>query len=190
MLGAKQLANSYVTVDLGKFKRNLQRVQAYLNPETELMFTVKSNGYGHGLTEMALYAAEHCGIQKLATAMILEAVQLRQAGYRGFLLVLGGLPPAALPAVVEYDLITVCYHADLAIQLNELAAKAGKVLDIHLKIDSGMHRLGVAPGAELQQLLDVLKTLPHLHLDGCFTHLANADEVIEYQIWKESLLDK
>lgn len=108
--------------------------------------------------------------------MILEAVELRQAGYAGFLMVLGGIPPAALPAVVEYDLITACYNADLAIRLNELAGSAGKMLDIHLKIDSGMHRLGVTPGDELQQLLDVLRKLPHLHIDGCFTHLANADE--------------
>lgn len=176
MLSAKQLANSYVTVDFGKFKRNLQRVQSYLNSGTELMFTAKSNGYGHGLTEMALYAAEHCGIQKISTAMLLEAMELRQAGYAGFLMVLGGIPPAALPAVVEYDLVTACYNADLAIRLNELAGSAGKMLDIHLKIDSGMHRLGVTPGDELQQLLDVLKKLPHLHIDGCFTHLANADE--------------
>src|SRR5665647_233495 len=176
MLSSIQLANSYVSVDFGKFQRNLQRVQSYLNSGTELMFTAKSNGYGHGLTETALYAADHCGIQKISTAMILEAVELRQAGYADFLMVLGGIPPAALPAVVEYDLVTACYNADLAIQLNDLAGKAGKVLDIHLKIDSGMHRLGVTPGDELQQLLDVLKKLPHLHLDGCFTHLANADE--------------
>lgn len=176
MLNKEALANSLVTIHLGRFKRNIQRVQDYLGPQTELMYTVKSGGYGHGLKEMASYAVSSCGLQKLATATLGEAVELRQDGYRGYLMVLGGIPTAAFPAIPEYDLVTGCYNLDLARQLNLVAEAAHKKVEVHIKLDTGMHRLGVSPGEELQNLLDVLKTLPYLQVNGCYTHLANADE--------------
>lgn len=176
MLSKEALANSLVTIHLDRFRRNVQRVQNHLGPDVELMYTVKSGGYGHGLKEMAAYAVQHCGIRKLATATISEAVELRQDGYSGYLMVLGGIPKSAFAAIPEMYLVTGCYNVSLARELNRVAEQAGKKVEIHIKLDTGMHRLGVAPGEELQQLLDVLKTLPFLHVHGVYSHLANADE--------------
>lgn len=176
MINKETLANSLVTIHLDRFQRNIKRVQEYLGPQTELMYTVKSGGYGHGLKEMASYAVSSCGIEKLATATIGEAVELRQDGYLGYLMVLGGIPTAAFSAIPEYNLVTGCYNVDLAQELNRVAEAVNKKVEVHIKLDTGMHRLGVAPGEELQTLLDVLKTLPYLQVNGCYSHLANADE--------------
>ena len=179
MINQEDLANCLVTIDPEKFHNNIRKVREYLDPETKIMYVIKSMGYGHGLLEMADLALQSGLIDMLATATVEEAVSLRQNGFQGFLMILAGIPKKALPAVVQHDLVTACYNLETAQTLNQMAKDADKVLSVHLKIDSGMHRLGVAPGSELEFLLEGLKKLENLKVEGVFTHLANADEADE-----------
>ncbi len=168
-----ETANSIVTVDLSKVKRNIERIRAHIGPDVEIMYTAKSNGYGHGLIEPALYMRDRCGIRYFATGQIGEALSLRQAGLREFLLVMGGIPYEAVPAFVRNDLVATVYEDSIPEALEEEASRQGKRIPVHIKIDTGLRRFGVRPGEQLDHLLRTLHALPHLEIDGVYTHLAN-----------------
>lgn len=173
MPNSLEIANTVLTVDLGKVKRNIQRIRAHIGPDVEIMYTAKSNGYGHGLIEPTLYMRDQCGIHCFATGQLCEAVELREAGLQDFILVMGGIPYSGVPAFVANDLVATVYEDTIPLALNEEAARQGKKVRIHIKIDTGLRRFGVQPGEQLAHLLDTLRALPHLEIDGVYTHLAN-----------------
>ena len=166
-------ANSVVTVDLAKVKRNIERIRAHIGPNVDIMYTAKSNGYGHGLIEPTLYMRDHCGIHCFATGQLCEAVELRQAGIEDFILVMGGIPYSGVPSFVKNNFVATVYEDTLPRALNEEAAMQGKKVRVHIKIDTGLRRFGVQPGEQLAHLIETLKALPHLEIDGVYTHLAN-----------------
>ena len=90
-------ANSVLTVDLSKVQRNIERIRAHIGPDVDIMYTAKSNGYGHGLIEPTLYMRDHCNIHCFATGQLCEAIELREAGLQDFILVMGGFPIPASP---------------------------------------------------------------------------------------------
>jgi alanine racemase len=137
------------------------------------MAIVKANGYGHGAVPVAK-AALHQGAQWLGLGSVEEAIYLRQAGITAPMLVLG--PPLKWQAslAVENDLrVTVCTW-DVARELSHAAKLRGVPVRVHVKIDTGMGRLGVMPGAALD-FIKRLQTLPNLEVEGIFSHFATAD---------------
>jgi len=172
----KEAANSIITVDLKQIKKNIESIKNYLAPGTELMITVKSNGYGHGLVKPACYIRNNCGIDKFATSMVSEAVELREAGINCFMMVLGGIPYEAVPIVAEYDLVVPAYDPVFLSLLSDEAVKQRKTVKAHIKIDTGLRRLGVRLGAQLDELVEHVKTLPGIKIEGAYTHLANPNE--------------
>ena len=173
MSGTLETANTVVTVDLAKVKRNIERIRNHIGPNVDIMYTAKSNGYGHGLIEPTLYMQRECGIHCFATSQLCEALELRAAGLQDFLLVMGGIPYSGVPAFVENDLVATVYEDTLPRALNEEAARQGKKVRVHIKIDTGLRRFGVKAGEQLAHLLDTLSQLPYLEIDGVYTHLAN-----------------
>ena len=173
MSGTLETANTVVTVDLAKVKRNIARIRSHIGPDVDIMYTAKSNGYGHGLIEPTLYMQRECGIHCFATSQLCEALELRAAGLQDFLLVMGGIPYSGVPAFVENDLVATVYEDTLPRALNEEAARQGKKVRVHIKIDTGLRRFGVKAGEQLAHLLDTLSQLPYLEIDGVYTHLAN-----------------
>ena len=173
MSGTLETANTVVTVDLAKVKRNIARIRSHIGPDVDIMYTAKSNGYGHGLIEPTLYMQRECGIHCFATSQLCEALELRAAGLQDFLLVMGGIPYSGVPAFVENDLVATVYEDTLPRALNEEAARQGKKVRVHIKIDTGLRRFGVKAGEQLAHLLDTLGQLPYLEIDGVYTHLAN-----------------
>lgn len=170
-----EAANSVIIVDLKKIKRNVEKIKNHIGPDVELMITAKSNGYGHGLVEPCVYLMKNCNINKFATAMVSEAVQLREAGINCFIMVLGGVPYQAIPTLVEYNLVAPAYDHEFARLLSQESLKQNKVTKVHIKIDTGLRRLGVHVGKELQDLLDYLKTLKGIEIEGAYTHFADPD---------------
>ena len=173
MSGTLETANTVVTVDLAKVKRNIERIRNHIGPNVDIMYTAKSNGYGHGLIEPTLFMQRECGIHCFATSQLGEALELRAAGLQDFLLVMGGIPYSGVPAFVENDLVATVYEDTLPRALNEEAARQGKKVRVHIKIDTGLRRFGVKAGEQLAHLLDTLSQLPYLEIDGVYTHLAN-----------------
>lgn len=170
----KKTANSIITVDLNKVERNIGRIRSHIGSGVEIMYTAKSNGYGHGLIRPALFMSRNCGIHNFATGMLSEALELREAGLNDDILVLGGIPYTGVRDFVANDFIGTAYDEDLVRLFSEEAVKQGKNIRVHIKIDTGLHRLGVRVGEQLERLLDALEALPNMIIDGAYTHFANA----------------
>lgn len=166
-------ANSTVTVDLRVIGRNVEKIRRHMGVGVEFMATAKSNGYGHGLVEPVRYLRDQCGVEKFATAMVSEALTLREAGIDGFVMVLGGIPYGAIPAVIEHDLVVPAYDSVFLRELSRQAVVAKKSVQVHIKVETGLRRLGVRPGDELSQLLDLLEGLAGIEVGGVYSHLAN-----------------
>ncbi len=169
-------ANSVITVDLKQIGHNVRAIQERIGPTVELMITAKSNGYGHGLVPPAVYIFKNCGIRKFATSMVSEALELRAAGIDCFLMVLGGVPYSAIPSVVQQNLVTPAYDKEYLRLLNQHAQAMSKKMKVHIKIDTGLRRLGVKPGAQLDELVDYACTLDAIELEGAYTHLASPQD--------------
>ena len=160
-------------VDLGAVAYNVDILRRTIAPSL-VCAVVKADGYGHGAIAVseALLAS---GADWLAVALIEEAAVLRKAGIAAPILLLSQPRVADLPAVVRFDM-RVCVTSPVTAELLALAAKEqGKVVKVHLKVDTGMNRIGVAPGEALALARDIAGR-PELELEGIFTHCAVADE--------------
>ena len=169
-----ETATSIIRVDLPAVKRNVERIRRHIGPDTEIMYVAKSNGYGNGIVEPAVFLKRECGIRCFATSQIGEAIDLREAGIDDFLMVLSAVPFSAVPKFVELGLVATVYDESFPKALSAEAVRQGRIVKVHIKIDTGLHRIGLAPGEPLAHLLSVLQALPNLEVDGVFTHLANA----------------
>ena len=150
-------------------------------PHSRFLGVVKANAYGHGAVPVAK-KLEALGADYLAVACLAEAEELREAGIRMPILVLGVTPPEFARRAVELDLTQTVFGPELARALSEAAGELGRTARIHLKVDTGMSRLG-APGQDAAVCaaeLAPLCALPGLEAEGIYTHFANADEDEDY----------
>jgi alanine racemase len=167
---------TWVEVDLDAVRHNVRELARIAAP-AELLAVVKADAYGHGAVPIAR-AALDAGATWLGVALVEEGVALREAGIDGPVLVLSEPPPVSARAVVEHHLTPVVYTNDGIEALAKAVVErgSGTALPVHLKVDTGMHRVGV--GAD--EALAVAQRVAHrteLHLGGVCTHLAVADEV-------------
>jgi alanine racemase len=138
------------------------------------MGVVKANAYGHGAIEISR-ALLDSGADYLAVASLDEAIELRRATITSPLLILGYVNPSRVEEILKYDLTQTVYEESLANALSDAAVKSGKRVRIHVKIDTGMTRIGVNLNEAKNFILKIAK-LPNIELEGMFTHLATADE--------------
>jgi alanine racemase len=141
---------------------------------TPVWAVVKADGYGHGAL-LAAEAALRGGADGLCVALVQEGVQLREAGVSAPVLVFGEQPPAELDAAVRHDLVSTVYSLGQMAELDTVARGAGVVHPVHLKIDSGMHRVGCDP-TDAVAIAEAVVAAPGLRLEGVYSHLAVADE--------------
>lgn len=166
--------DAWVEVDLNAIERNIAVIRSWLSPGTRLMAVVKSDAYGHGAVGVANVLTA-CGADWLGVASIDEGCQLRAAGVRQPILVLSPCPSWAVATALDADLnITVTSSSQIA-DIAETCRRENKSASIHLKIDTGMHRLGVAL-ENIEDVISAIKQNPELHLTGVFSHFAKADE--------------
>lgn len=164
--------STWLEIDLGAVAHNVRRLKALAG--TRLMAVVKANGAGHGAIPVARTAAQ-AGADWLGVARAEEGLALRAAGLTLPILVLGYTPPADAAAALAADLSLTVYAADLAQAYHAAAHTLGRTARLHVKVDTGMSRLGLAP-ADLPAFLELLAALPAVTLEGIFTHFANADD--------------
>lgn len=163
-------------INLDHLVHNLEHIRA-LVPGAEVMAVVKANAYGHGDGVIAA-ELERQGVKWFCVSNIDEAISLRKYGIRGNILILGMTPVELCDLLFQYRLIQTVYSTEYACQLSERAAGFEQPVECHLKIDTGMGRIGFVHHDEynaLSELLAVCK-LPGLHPTGIFTHYAVADE--------------
>ena len=170
-------------VDLAAVQANYRAITDFLawRPEgapprraPRIIAVVKANAYGHGAAAVGL-ALEQAGAQMLACADIEEALVLRAAGVRAAILVFGALSVSDLGGIFEHDLVPTISTPTAARAVEAEAARRGITIGYHLKIDTGMHRLGFRHDNLRRSLPDLLAS-PHLRLDAVYTHFATADD--------------
>ena len=167
-----QRRRTHAEIDLDAITDNVRQLAAHAAPAA-LCAVVKADGYGHGAVESAR-AARRGGAEWLAVALVEEGVQLRQAGIEGPILVLSEPPPEAARDVADHRLTATVYSHAAIDRLATAAAAVDGRIDLHLKVDTGMHRVGAQPGEVLDLAADIARR-PQLRHAGTFTHLAVAD---------------
>ena len=161
--------------DLNAIRHNVSVMRSYLKDNVDFLAVVKANGYGHGAVQVARAALE-AGAKMLAVAIPEEGVQLRQAGVDAPILVLGGIEEEAADVVAARSLTQVVFDEARIMALERAGEKYGRKVPVHLKLDTGMCRIGVRTKEEVQRLTALIDSLEHVELTGCFTHMATADE--------------
>lgn len=161
---------AWVEVDSGALRQNAESLHSILPGGCELMAVLKCEAYGHGAVKAARLL-NGCGVRAFAVACAAEGVQLRRAGVRGVILVLGWTAPESFECLARYRLTQTVTEPDYARALSAF----GRNIDVHIKIDTGMHRLGADPGdiAGIEEIF----SLPHLRVTGMFTHLCVSDSL-------------
>jgi alanine racemase len=163
---------TYAAIDLDRFDHNVDVTARSLPPGARLVPVLKADGYGHGAVELAKRLTTD-RVAMIAVALLEEALELRRAGIALPLLVLGPLSKEQIAVALEHDVtIGVVGPEELALVC---AIARERDVAIHLKLDSGMGRMGVT-AAELPRVMSLLHAAPRLRIDGIYTHLANTDD--------------
>ena len=167
------LRDVYAEIDLDAIRHNLTEIRRHINPASKFCVVVKANAYGHGAIEVSKVAVE-CGADFLAVATVGEGLELRRAGFELPILILGLVPEDTLGVVVAADLTQAVVDFEAAEKISNAAQRLDKVAKVHLKIETGMGRIGAAP-AEAVAIAKKISSLPNIELEGMFSHFADAD---------------
>lgn len=166
---------SWAEVDLDAIGHNLREIKGKLARNTLVMSVVKADAYGHGVFETVQTLLEN-GADRLAVSMLDEAIQLRKSGVTVPILILSYTDPSRAEELIQYDITQTVFSMELAQSLSEAAVKLSQSIKVHIKIDTGMTRVGFAPGYEAVKNVVAISKLPGIVVEGMFTHFSKADE--------------
>ncbi len=169
------LRSTHAVIHLPALLKNIRFAKRRLKPETKFMAVIKANAYGHGITTVGEYLEQSGLVDMLAVAIPEEGARLRNSGVTLPILILGVTDPDHVPAVVAKDLTSAVFTADQVRAFERWAKISGKTAHVHIKLDTGMHRIGVTDDAMLSELLDAFDECPHVSMDGVFTHFAKSE---------------
>ena len=165
----------WAEIDLEAIKHNVKEIRKIVGEKRIIMPIVKANGYGHGDIAMSKACLES-GAERVAVATLGEAMHLRDEGIVAPILVLGWTRPEDYPVAIKEDVILTLFDLDEVVILNEVAKGLNQKATIHLKVDTGMRRLGIIVKKENLQKAASILNLPFLNIEGIYTHFAKADE--------------
>ena len=169
------LYQTHARVHLQNIYANIARIRQAVGSQRKILIAVKANAYGHGAVEVSRMA-QAIGVDWLGVATVPEAIELREAGITLPILKFSPAFPEEMQAAVENDLtLTVCDAGNI-ITLNQIAGASSRIINVHLKVDTGMGRIGVTPEAAPTLAVTIEKDCPNLHLQGVFTHLPVSDD--------------
>lgn len=166
---------AYLEIDLNNLKHNVMALKKVMPPKCKLMAVVKAEAYGHGAYKIATYM-NRIGVNAFAVATIDEGIELRRYGVSGEILILGYTSPARAREVRKYDLTQTLIDYPYALNLN----RQGCDVKTHIKVDTGMHRLGFDKG-DVKGIMSVF-SMKHIKVSGIYTHLCAADSLNEKDI--------
>ena len=161
-------------INLAALKHNIQEIRRIVKPETKIIAVVKANAYGHGMITMAKSALEF-GVDSLAVARASEAIQLRENNISSPILVLGYTTEDEIELLINSNVTFTVYDLNTATTISQYAKKLSKQATVHIKIDTGMSRLGFITTLETVEKIKKIKKLPNIYLEGVYTHFADAD---------------
>ncbi len=169
------LRPAWAEINLDNLVSNLKEFRRRVGQKVKIMAVVKADGYGHGAVEVAQAAVEN-GCDYLGVGFLDEGIELRKAGLNTPILILGYTPPEQAEQLLHHNLVPTVFSLDLAKALAEEAKKRGEKARVHVKVDTGMGRLGIFSWEEGIDFIRELNRWPALEVEGFYTHFAAADE--------------
>ena len=170
----KEYYRVYADIDLDAIYENVKNTKALLKKDTKMMAIVKADGYGHGAVEVARQIDEL--VDAYGVAILEEGIELRKAGFTKPILILGYTPKPLYPAMIRYDIATAVFTMEMAKEISDTAVAMHKNANIHIKLDTGMSRIGFAITKESKEIIEQIAKLPGIEIKGCFSHFARMDE--------------
>ena len=165
---------AWIEIDVARLRHNFRALRSRVPDHAKVMAVVKADAYGHGAAQVAQVFVDE-GVDALGVAIPEEGVQLREVGIGVPILVFGGVPPGQEEQIVSRELTPTVYTVDALERLSEAARKQGRVVGYHLKIDTGMGRIGIE-GQRVASFLSSVEDVEGVRLDGIYTHFSSADE--------------
>lgn len=172
----KTYTRVYAKIDLDAVAYNMEQMKKNIDDNTQMMAVIKTDGYGHGAVQIANMLEEFDYVWGYAVATLDEAVVLRTENIRKPILVLGCIFPDQFMEMLQHEIRMNVYDEEMAQAISDLAVKEGKTAYIHIKLDTGMARLGFQVNEENVETIKRISQLPNLCMEGVFTHFAKADE--------------
>ncbi len=189
---------SFVEVDTASLRHNFNAVKSIVPKDAHIMAVVKANAYGAGAIKASEIFLQE-GANYLGVAALDEALELRSHFSKTPILILGYSPNSNASMLIDNDLSAMVFSFEQAEVFSQMALKSQKRLKVHLKIDTGMHRLGLEPNFKSIEIIKKIRALKGLEVEGIFTHLSNADAKIKthaknqmkaFNAFLEQLLDQ
>ena len=168
------LRQNRVEIDMDAIRNNYRILRDQVPADVEVMPVIKANAYGHGMLETA-DALSGMGASHFAVALPEEGIELRLAGVEGEVLVLGAAMPRAAADCVRYGLTQTVFTPEMVAALDREAAAQSREALVHIKLDTGMNRIGLRTEEEADALAAALASAPHVRATGIYTHFADAD---------------
>lgn len=162
-------------INLDAIAENTQNIRKIVNSNSEIMAVVKADAYGHGAVEVSKVVLYN-GASSLAVAIADEGIQLRQNNINVPILILGYTPEPKIEEAVKFNLIQSVFTYDMANSISKSAYKLGKIAKIHIKLDTGMGRIGFSPDDKSVETIKSICNLKNIYVDGIFSHFATSDE--------------
>ncbi len=174
-LKKEALKRAWAEINLSRLRKNVENCRSLLPDGTQMMCVVKANCYGHGIENIIPCLELDCGADWFGVSNLVEAIELRDLGVAGEILILGYTPPKNAAELIEYDIIQAITDLDYAAELSR-CAPTGEKVRCHLAVDTGMTRIGIrGETVELADEAEKIFRMPSLSCEGIFTHLSVAD---------------
>lgn len=167
---------SYLEVDLEVIRNNILKIKKHIGPNHGIIPVVKGNAYGMGTEEIVKLLIEDFNITIIGNAQVYESIKIRKAGYKDVdILLMGAVPRHIISYAVDYNLQIPLFEKESAKLLSKCIREQGKgSIKAHIKLETGLNRIGVRPGEELEELLDCIIKLGNIEIDGVYAHFSTA----------------
>lgn len=165
----------YAAIDLDAICHNISEIKKLVGPDTKIMPVIKADGYGHGAVPVAK-ALNKIGVDGFAVAIIEEGIALRKQGITKPILVLGYTSEYQYASLIQHEIEQTVFSYEMAEAISKFAVTMKKEAKIHIKVDTGMNRIGFKPTEESVMQVERIQKLPNIKIQGVFTHFACADE--------------
>lgn len=166
---------TWVEVDLDAIAHNIEEIKKLVGKDKKIMGIVKADAYGHGAVEVAEILIKH-GVEYLAVSILDEAIALRKAGITHPILILGYTPIEQVKELIKWDITQTIYNRNIIYALAKEAQSQNKKVKIHIKVDTGMGRIGFIGKQEVVKAVKEFSQLPCIEIEGIFTHFSVADQ--------------
>ena len=166
---------TFAEIDLNAFSHNLKQVRLKVGKDRKIISIIKADAYGHGAVEIAKRASVS-GADMFGVSTVGEGIELSEAKIESPILLLGGCSKGDAEWIVSYNLKSIIYSFDAVLSLSKEAERQGKIADVHIKVDTGMGRIGIQSD-EVMGLVKKVSSLKNIKIEGILTHFATAYEV-------------